>query len=182
MTDNHDFDEFMRLRQQPLLRFATVLTGNPRLSEDIVADVLARTWEKWARISAMSQPNAYVRRMIVNDFLSWRRRVVRTTPRDDLESLFDDANGGSSDYASAYVERDAFVARLARLPRKQRAVLALRFYEGMSDAEIAEVLGCKQVTVRSNTTRALAALRIQLQGEPSERVAQSKSLVLIEEI
>jgi RNA polymerase sigma-70 factor (sigma-E family) len=166
---NSDFIGFMRDRQQPLLRFAMVLTGDPRLAEDIVCDVLSRAWEKWARISAIEEPNAYLRRMIVNDFLSWRRRVQRTSPQGDLIDLLDETQAGDPDYATTHAERHALVGELGQLPRKQQVALALRFYEGMSYAEIAQVMHCEPATVRSNVARALANLRIRMREEAPER-------------
>ena len=153
------FEEFMSARQRPLLRFAMVLTGNAPLAEDIVSDALGRAWERWDRIAAMAEPNAYVRRMIVNEYLAWGRRGRRVTPRGDLTPLIDIDRVGH-DPATTITERDALISALAELPRKQRAALVLRFYEGLPDAEIAAILGCGQGAVRSNTSRALATLRI----------------------
>jgi RNA polymerase sigma-70 factor (sigma-E family) len=177
------FEDFMRLRQRPLLRFAMVLTGDAQRAEDIVSDVLGRAWEKWERIGSLAEPNAYVRRMVVNEFLSWKRLTKRTAPRNDVAQLIDDAGRDyASNTESVLTERSAMVDALARLPRKQRAALVLRFYEGLSDAEIATVLGCGQVTVRSNTSRALAALRIQLHDpQPHDRSAPPV-LLAIEEL
>lgn len=145
------------VRQRPaLMRFATVLTCRTWLAEDLVSDVLGRAFERWERISAMAEPNAYVRRMIVNEYLSWRRRSIRTSPRAEVEpSVITD---GANDRA----ERDAMIRRLAGLPRKQRAAVVLRYYAGLSDREIATQLGCRETTVRSQIHRALNALRIDL--------------------
>jgi RNA polymerase sigma-70 factor (sigma-E family) len=174
MQTHQAFEEFMRQRQRPLLRFAMVLTGDAQRSEDIVADVLGRAWEKWERIGALAEPNAYVRRMVVNEFLSWKRLTKRTTPRNDVAQLIDDADrDDASSTESVLTERSAMVDALTRLPRKQRAALVLRYYEGLSDAEIAAVLGCGPGTVRSNTSRALAALRIHLH-DPQTRGAQPR--------
>jgi len=167
------FSEFVVERQRGLLRFAMVLTGDARLCEEIVQDVLVRAYERWAHIGALEYPNAYVRRMVVNEFLSWRRKWSRVEP-------FDVAAHGiaQSDHAEAYAERTAVLSDLAKLPRKQRAVLVLRYYDGLSDAEIAEVLGCSAGTVRGYASRALATLRIENPstaspaGTASEEVAR----------
>lgn len=158
MPEVQGFAEFVAQRQQPLLRFAMVLCGDARLAEDLVADVLARSFERWQRIGKVDQPNAYVRRMVVNEYLSSRRRSRRTMP------VADPGPHGENrpDHAIEHAERAGMIAALAQLPRKQRATLVLRFYEGQSDAEIASILGCSQSTVRSNAARALAALRITL--------------------
>jgi RNA polymerase sigma-70 factor (sigma-E family) len=155
-----DFEAFVRQRRGALMRFATVLTGRPWLADELVSDVLGRVFEKWARIGGLDQPNAYVRRMIVNDYLSWRRRLARTLPRADLEPLMNDGDG--LDAAVVHAERDAMLQRLARLPRRQRAAVVLRYYGGMADSEIAAELGCRETTVRSQISRALTALRIDL--------------------
>jgi RNA polymerase sigma-70 factor (sigma-E family) len=155
------FTEFVVERQRGLLRFAMVLTGDAPLSEEIVQEVLVRAYERWEHVGALEHANAYVRRMVVNEFVSWRRKWSRVE-RFDLA-----AHGiAQSDHAEAYAERNAVLADLARLPRKQRAVLVLRYYDGLSDAEIAEVLGCSAGTVRGYASRALATLRIET-GNPS---------------
>src|ERR1700754_364032 len=101
--------------------------------------------------------------MIVNEYLSWRRRrSSREVPAP--ESLLDSAIEPAGDPASRYEERDAVWSGLAALPRRQRAVLALRYYEGLSTAEIADVLGCSESTVRSHASRALGELRLELPG------------------
>jgi RNA polymerase sigma-70 factor (sigma-E family) len=151
-----DFGAFVARRQASLLRFAMVLTGNGRLAEDIVADVLARAYERWDRIGPMAAPQAYVRRMVVNDYLSWRRRLRRTVPVAEIE----DRPG--PDRADGHDERADLHDRLARLPARQRACVVLRFYEDLPDEEIADVLGCAVGTVRSSVSRALARLRVDL--------------------
>lgn len=157
MTDDrHSYSAFVAQRQPGLLKFAMVLCGDAQLAEDLVADVLGRTYELWPRISRMETPNGYVRRMIVNDYLSWRRRRRRTVPVADLGDLA----GAQPDHAEAHAARDEVAARLAGLPPRQRACLVLRYYDGLTDAEIADVLGCAAATVRSNVSRALTALRI----------------------
>jgi RNA polymerase sigma-70 factor (sigma-E family) len=157
-----EFGEYV-VRQRPaLMRFATVLTCRAWLAEDLVSDVLCRAFERWDRISGMAEPNAYVRRMIVNDYLSWHRRLARTAPRADVEPN----PAGLSDGADERAERDAMIRRLAALPRRQRAAVVLRYYAGLPDAEIAAELGCRETTVRSQISRALAALRVDLAANP----------------
>src|ERR1700712_1875602 len=102
MTDP-EFAQFMSERQRPLLRFAMVLTGDSRLAEDIVSDVLCRAYEKWDHIGSLAEPNAYVRRMIVNEFLASKRRLRRMAPHGELVELID-AGGGGCDHANAQSE------------------------------------------------------------------------------
>ncbi|MBP2328461.1 RNA polymerase sigma-70 factor (sigma-E family) [Kibdelosporangium banguiense] len=151
-----EFTEYVARQRAALLRFATVLTCRTWLAEDLVSDVLGRAFERWDRISAMAEPNAYVRRMVVNEYLSWRRRLTRTSPRAEVEPMV------IADGAHERAERDAMIRRLAGLPRKQRAAVVLRYYAGLSDREIATQLGCRESTVRSQIHRALNALRIDL--------------------
>jgi DNA-directed RNA polymerase specialized sigma24 family protein len=97
--------------------------------------------------------------MVVNEYLSWRRRSWRLIPSGMSGHL---TGRPSPDPADGYIERQALLAELAKLSRRQRTALVLRYYEGYSDAEIAEVMGCTQSTVRGHVFRALAALRIEL--------------------
>jgi RNA polymerase sigma-70 factor (sigma-E family) len=151
-----EFGDYVARQRPALMRFATVLTGRTWLAEDLVSDVLGKAFERWDRIAPMAEPNAYVRRMIVNEYLSWHRRLARTSPSADIE--LDTVRVG--DGADERAERDAMIRRLARLPRRQRAAVVLRYYLGLSDADIAAHLGCREVTVRSQISRALAALRL----------------------
>ncbi|MFJ6673840.1 SigE family RNA polymerase sigma factor [Actinosynnema sp. NPDC091369] len=157
-----EFGEYVVGRRPALMRFATVLTCRPWLAEDIVSDVLGRAFERWDRISAMAEPHAYVRRMVVNEYLSWRRRLARTTPRAEV----DPESARIGDGADERARRDALISRLARLPRRQRAAVVLRYYAGLTDAEIAAELGCRVPTVRSQISRALATLRLDLAANP----------------
>lgn len=161
------FEEYVAEHRRPLFRFAVVLCGDPVLAEDLVTDVLGRAYERWHQVDAADNVHAYVRRMVVNEFLSWRRRTVRTSPRSDLVDLLD-RSGGSPDHGGQHAERDALLGELARLPRQQRAAIVLRFYEGMPDDEIAVVLGCRPGTVRSSVSRGLSTLRVVLTTSPAE--------------
>lgn len=153
-----EFDRYVAEQRPALMRFATILTNRTWLADDLVSDVLGRAFERWDRISRMSEPNAYVRKMIVNDYLSWHRRLARTSPRADVQPEMTQV----ADRAAEHAERDAMIRRLAGLPRRQRAAVVLRYYAGLSDADIAAHLGCRQPTVRSQISRALATLRLDL--------------------
>jgi RNA polymerase sigma-70 factor (sigma-E family) len=150
------FESFMTEYQRPLLRFAAALTSDARLAEDIVADVLGRTYERWARVSSVENPLAYVRRMVVNEFVSRKRREKRWT----VSPVDAGRIGTGPDHASAHADREALKARLADLPQRQRAAIVLRYYEDLPDGEIAAVLGCAPGTVRSLISRALSTLRV----------------------
>ncbi|MBM2621406.1 SigE family RNA polymerase sigma factor [Actinoplanes sp. LDG1-06] len=152
------FEEFLSARLAALLRYATVLACDPHLAEDIVQEVLARAQPRWHRIAAADVPEAYVKRMIVNELASWRRRRAARVVPMSLPAL-DAVSREIADPAAEFGERDAMIRRIAALPLKQRIVVALRFYEGLDDDEIADLLGCRPVTVRSHASRALATLR-----------------------
>jgi RNA polymerase sigma-70 factor (sigma-E family) len=153
------FDEFAAARLPAVLRFATALSGDPDLAKDLVQEVLIRASERWPEIG---HPESYVRKMVVNEYLSWRRRSWRLIPSAAGSC---DAGVASPDPADGYAERQALLAEMAKLPRRQRTALVLRYYEGFSDAEISDVMGCTQSTVRGHVFRALAALRVEL-AEP----------------
>ncbi|TDP93789.1 SigE family RNA polymerase sigma factor [Labedaea rhizosphaerae] len=149
------FDDFVDERLDGLLRYASVLTCDAELAKDVVQEVLLRAQQKWRRIGPMAAPTAYVKRMILNEYLSLRRRRAAheaAAVAVAREELVDDPSG-------SYDEREAMLARIAALPPKQRAAVVLRYYEDRTDGEIAELLGCGASTVRSHLARAIAALR-----------------------
>ncbi|MET0133096.1 MAG: SigE family RNA polymerase sigma factor [Kibdelosporangium sp.] len=146
-----DFEEFVSSRLDALLRYATALSCDPHLAQDVVQEVLLRAQVRWDRIGSVDNPGAYVKRMVTNEYLGWRRRKARRVIG---------LSAGSVDPIAQFDQRDAMLAMIARLPRKQRAVIVLRYYEGCSDPEIAELLGCAAVTVRSHMSRAIARLRV----------------------
>ncbi|WP_249998559.1 SigE family RNA polymerase sigma factor [Actinoplanes sp. M2I2] len=158
MTTDDDFDEFVRSRGQALLKFAYVLSSDAHLAEDIVQEVLARMHRRWDRITAMDNPEAYVRTSIVRQFLSWRRR--RASREAVLAQVPEPA--GIDEPQQQVLARDQMWQLLAGLPRAQRAVLVLRFYEDLPDDEIARTLGCAESTVRAHASRALARMRTTL--------------------
>jgi RNA polymerase sigma-70 factor (sigma-E family) len=155
------FEEFTGDKLPALLRFAVVLTGDRGLAEDVVQDVLLRVYTRWSKIGGLDAPEFYVRRMIVNEYLNWRRRWSRLVPHADPPVVV-----LVPDHAATHAERDALRTELDKLPKRQRAVLVLRYYAGMSDTEIAELLGCGAGTVRGYASRALAALRVELSPAP----------------
>lgn len=163
------FEDFVRVRGPALLRFAAVLCGDRGTGEDVVQEVLARVLRRWPAITAMDAPDGYIRRMIVNEYLSWRRKWARLIPSP---ALVDDRPG--TDFADRHAERDALSRRLDTLPPRQRAVLVLRYYEDLPDNAIAAVLGCPVGTVRSHASRALAALRIDTQPSAAVNLARGR--------
>ncbi|RZS31421.1 RNA polymerase sigma-70 factor (sigma-E family) [Herbihabitans rhizosphaerae] len=155
-----DFTSFAAERLPVMLRYATVLTCDPHLAEDIVQDVLIKMQRAWPRIGHADRPDAYVRRMITNEYLSWRRRKASTVVPLSPDVLAE-VVPSLADQAHQFDERDAMIGKISKLPRKQRVALALRYYCGYSDPEIAEVMDCAIGTVRSHVSRGLATLRVQ---------------------
>jgi RNA polymerase sigma factor (sigma-70 family) len=129
----------------------------------VVQEVLLRVSRRWDSVVDTDVPLAYVRRMVVNEYVSWRRKWARIVPRAEVldERI-------TADHADQQADRDDLNRRLDRLPAKQRAVLVLRYYEGLSDHVVAELLGCATGTVRSHASRALATLRIDLHDDEED--------------
>jgi RNA polymerase sigma-70 factor (sigma-E family) len=159
------FDEFTRAHLPAVLAFATVLAGQRATAEDLAQEVLIRAHARWDKIGVLDRPDLYVRKMVLNEFLSWRRRSWRLVPAGDAEL----PAGAAPDHAASYAEHAAMLADIARLPRQQRAALVLRYYEDRTNREIAELLGCAPATVRGYVSRALASLRIELRPDHLDR-------------
>ncbi|MFC5267709.1 SigE family RNA polymerase sigma factor [Kribbella qitaiheensis] len=154
-----DFDTWVLRRGAALLRFAYLVTRDHSRAEEAVQDALVSAYSRWSRILQHGDPEAYVRRSIVNaDISRWRKFLRRETPVGDA-AVFDSAG---VDHAGSHAEQDAVWNLCASLPTRQRAAVVLRYYEGLPDAEIAEILGCTAGTVRSQIHRALASLRTTL--------------------
>ncbi len=157
------YEEFADARLAAMLRYAVMLTGDPHTAQDLVQDTMVRVQLNWRRVVKADSPDRYVRRMLTNQYVDWRRGswltrvLLRPEPHD---------RPAPTDHAQATADRDVVWSWLAQLPRRQRAALVLRYYEDLPDAEIAEVLGCAVGTVRSIISRALATLRTQLVETP----------------
>jgi RNA polymerase sigma-70 factor (sigma-E family) len=150
-----DFEEFVVSRGYALLRFAYLLTGDRHLAEDLTQEALVRAHRRWTAIEHHDGPEPYVRKAIARQYLSWRRR------RSSGETAIADPpdRPEPDGFTDRIADRDAMWAALATLPRAQRAVLVLRYYEDLPDAAIAETLGCAESTVRVNAFKALRRLR-----------------------
>jgi RNA polymerase sigma-70 factor (sigma-E family) len=150
-----EFAAYVAARQRALLRTAWLLTGDWAAAEDLVQTALLKAWRRWGSIAG--SPDAYVRKVIVTTYLSWRRRKWHgETPTGTLPET-----PGLDDYRAADL-RDALARLLPSLPPGQRAVLVLRHYEDLTEAQTARVLGCSVGTVKSQNARALARLRAAL--------------------
>ena len=151
-------ESFVEERGEQLLRLAYLVTGNHADAEDLFQETLAEVHRKWSRVAASEHPYAYVRRMLNNKFVSSRRRKWHgERPTDPVDVVALDES--STDPTREVDGQDAMWRLLEMLPPKMRAVLVLRYFEDLSDAEIADTLGIGVSTVRANASRALAQLR-----------------------
>ncbi|WP_327182985.1 SigE family RNA polymerase sigma factor [Streptomyces sp. NBC_01334] len=150
------FQEFVRARWSRLVRTAYLLTGDVHHAEDLTQTALAKAYRSWRRISRSDNPEAYVRRMLVscNSDRFRKRRVTEALTAAPPE------RAGRDEGAGRVEERGSLLAGLAQLPPKQRAVVVLRYWEDLSEAEVAEVLGCSPGTVKSQASKGLAKLRM----------------------
>ena len=152
MADRSGFDEFVATRSQALLRTAYLLTGDHALAEDLLQTALAKCWFAWGRIDGPPEP--YVRRALATTYATWWRRQVAGGAADRRRCPTWPSTAGTP-----VEDRDALWRALAVLPRRQRAVVVLRYYEDLSEAETAAALGVSTGTVKSQAAKALAALR-----------------------
>jgi RNA polymerase sigma-70 factor (sigma-E family) len=143
------FEEYVAQRGQSLLRFAYVLTGDSHLAEDLTQTALADAYRHWRKVERAGNRDAYVRRILVNAHLSWRRR--RSSTGRPAEAI--------AQTAIAVTARDQTRWLLNGLAPKARTVLVLRYYADLDDTAIAELMGIRPSTVRATASRALAALR-----------------------
>jgi RNA polymerase sigma-70 factor (sigma-E family) len=155
-SDRAQFEEFMTSRWAGLVRLAFGLTGDPWLAEDLAQTALASAYAAWWRVHRADDPDAYVRRILINAAKTRFRRHRVTEQPGESEDLPDPA---VADPAAEVGERSVLLAALAELPPRQRAVVVLRYWEDMTDAQVGALLGCSAGTVRSQATRALAKLR-----------------------
>jgi RNA polymerase sigma-70 factor (ECF subfamily) len=145
------FDEYVRMRYADLRRLAFLLSGHWASADDIVQTALIRCEKRWSMIQDPDQ-HPYVRRAVVNTSNSWRIRRRVHASLDEVAGVTFDDDGSTEDRLSV-------LGAVRRLPLGQRQVLVLRFYEGLSEAEIARILDISAGTVKSRCSRALAALR-----------------------
>ncbi|MBB1254278.1 SigE family RNA polymerase sigma factor [Streptomyces alkaliterrae] len=163
-ADVLDFEEYVRTRQDALLRSARRLVSDPIDAQDLLQTALARTCGKWDRIADKSLADAYLRRVMINTRTEWwRARRLEEVPTDVLPDVV-----GVDDGIERYADREMLVELLGLLAPKQRSVVILRHWEQMSTEETAAALGMSPGTVKSTLHRALARLRSELIGRERE--------------
>lgn len=156
-----DFEAWMTARQPALLRTACLLTGETHTAEDLVQTTLAKMYLAWDRVADREHVDAYARKALLNEFRSlwrrpWRRREVSAEQLPEVA-------GSERSYDG---HNDALWQFVATLPPKQRAVIVLRYYEELTEAEAAAALGISVGTVKSQASRALASLRAAVPDHP----------------
>jgi RNA polymerase sigma-70 factor (sigma-E family) len=170
--DDTSYVEFVTGRWPALFRLSYLLTGAHEPAEDLLQSVLMKAYASWGRIHRMESPDAYIRRMLVNGAISagtrgWRRE-------HPTEQVPETARAG---HEQGYVDRAALWPVVQTLPPRQRAVVVLRYYEDLSEAQTAEVMDCAVGTVKSQVSQGLRRLREQLGADaarllPTELVRQ----------
>ena len=158
------YEEYVGARWTALYRTAYLLTANHADAEDLAQAALVKAYLAWSKVASASSPDAYVRRILTNEFLSSRRplRVARERLVDETPEVASPAPEGD--------DRLVLWPHIASLPPRQRAVIVLRYYEDLSEQQIAEILGCAPGTVKSTASDALKSLHTRInqpEGEPS---------------
>jgi RNA polymerase sigma-70 factor (sigma-E family) len=156
-ADAAEFDAFVAARSAVLFRTAVLLCGGDRAAAaDAVQDTMLEVWRRWRRIRVMERADGYAHRILVTHALRGRRRTMRLVVTDEPPDL------PSVGTATATDERHDLMEVLRRLPPMQRAVVVLRYYEDLSEAQTAHLLDISVGTVKSHASRALTSLRLRL--------------------
>jgi RNA polymerase sigma-70 factor (sigma-E family) len=165
---NADFEQFVETHVEDLLRTAYLLAWDATEAEDLVQECLLKVARRWPRVRGMDQPRAYARRILVN--LATDGARGRAQRRIELQAPPADAPERSTDPLAALDTHVELVQALGRLPPRQRAVLVLRYFHDLTEAQTAELLGCSPGTVKSSASRGLARLRegLEFSAAPQE--------------
>lgn len=163
MRDEASYVEFVTARWPALFRLAYLLAGSEHAAEDLLQTSLMKVFVGWEKVQRTESPEAYVRRIVVNSAISdGRRRLRRPEVVADVLPERPDPDHGES-----VGERDELWPLVEALPPRQRAVVVLRYYEDLSEAQIADVLGCAPGTVKSQASAALKTLRVAIATQPT---------------
>jgi RNA polymerase sigma-70 factor (sigma-E family) len=160
--DDEDFRRYVAERSPALLRTAYLLTGDRAAAEDVLQSALTNAYRHWGRLRRLGRPDAYVRRIMVNERRSWWRR---TGNRELL--VGEPPERAGRDEAAGVAEHDLVWQAVLGLPPRTRAVLVLRYWEDLSEADTAAALGCSIGTVKSQASRGLRRLQELLAPDPA---------------
>lgn len=159
LAQDEEFQSFVIGRWPRLIRTAFLLTGEQHAAEDLVQTTLERIYVAWRRVSSADDPEAYVRRMMVNAHARRHRRSLKEflSPKDD-SGLAHDLPATGDPIARAD-ERSALLKALTQLPPRQREAVVLRYWEDLTETQAAEAMGCSVGAVKSNAAKGIAKLR-----------------------
>jgi RNA polymerase sigma-70 factor (sigma-E family) len=160
VRDATAFTEFMSARSASLFRTAYLIVGDHQLAQDLLQESLVKTYVAWPRLRDVGKAEAYTRRTIVTTSISWRRR--RSFHERPTEHL---PEAAASDHVDDVATHASVVAQLRLLPPRQRAAVVLRYYEDLSEAQTAEVMGCSVGAVKSQTHAGLRRLRERMSAD-----------------
>ncbi|MFF5441233.1 SigE family RNA polymerase sigma factor [Streptomyces achromogenes] len=158
-TRDEEFQSFMVGRWPRLMRTAFLLTGEQHAAEDLVQSTLEQVYTAWRRVGAADDPEAYVRRVMINAHARKHRRRLREflAPKDDSGLVREVADTG--DRIAQADDRSALLKALAQLPARQREAVVLRYWEDLTETQAAEAMGCSVGTVKSSAAKGIAKLR-----------------------
>lgn len=168
--DDEAFSEFVRAHGPSLLRTARLLTGDRSRGEDLAQTALARAYAHWPKVERADVPVAYVRRLLVNSHLSWRRLLTNT--ERVIETVPDRADG--TDLQAAHAAADEMRTALLQLSPRVRAAVVLRYFDDLSEAETARLMGCSASTVNKHVGIGLRTLRTLLTPQPDTAPASRR--------
>ena len=154
MDQEDSFAEYVGARWSALYRLSVLLVGESR-ADDLTQTALLRAFASWDRVREAAAPDAYVKRILVNTAITEGKKTKRFSTVDVHR-----AEPGSASPEAGVLDRAELWPRISALPARQRAVIVLRYYEDLSEAEIADVLGCARGTVKAHASQALKALRV----------------------
>ncbi len=162
-SDREEFDAFVLGAWNRLFRTAYALTGNPHDAEDMLQNAFAKAYANWRKVRRADSPEAYVHRIVANETITaWRRRWRHVEHSTDTPPEVT-----APGHAESVGDRSTMWKAIQELPPRQRAVVVLRYYEDLSEKEIAEILGIAPGTVKSQASRALKALHTHLHPVPA---------------
>ncbi|MFD8426045.1 MULTISPECIES: SigE family RNA polymerase sigma factor [Streptomyces] len=158
-TRDEEFRNFVTGRWPGLMRTAFLLTGDRYAAEDLVQSTLERAYTAWRRVSAADDPDAYVRRVMINAHARRHRRRLKEflAPKDDSGLVREPAD--ATDPMARADDRGALLEALVQLPARQREAVVLRYWEDLTETQTARAMGCSVGTVKSNTAKGIAKLR-----------------------
>lgn len=175
MGSSHtSFDEFVNASSSHLLRTACLLTWDDAEAEDLVQECLIQVARRWRRVQRMDLPLAYARRILVNLALAGRPSQSRRQGELGHESAVSRAAPHADAISESLEARAELVDALARISPQQRAVLVLRYFEDLSEQQVADLLGCSIGTVKSSASRGLVRIREMMMDSTSSQEAYEK--------